>query len=155
MRSSKRAKRQSYEVGYRRPPKATQFKAGKSGNPRGRPKGTRTVGAILQDILQQRIPVTENGKTRRLPALEVILRRLTHDAMRSEPRALKLLLALHDRYGESPEAAIQLDDILAEDKEILANFLNKPASSADRSKMQGKEELRNGKRRQATSGSDS
>jgi hypothetical protein len=27
-----------YEVGYKKPPKATQFKPGQSGNPAGRPK---------------------------------------------------------------------------------------------------------------------
>jgi len=114
-------------VGYGRPPKATQFKKGQSGNPKGRPKGTRPVGAVLQEILGQRIAVTENGRTRRLPALEVMLRRLANDAMRSEPSALKLMLSLVDRYGDSPEAEIRFNDILAEDKEILANFLKKPA----------------------------
>jgi hypothetical protein len=115
-------------VGYGRPPKATQFKKGKSGNPNGRPKGSRTVGAVLQEILQQKIAVTENGKTRRVPALEVMLRRLANDAMRNEPTALKLMLSLYDRYGESPEAGIRLDEILAEDKAILANFLKQPAA---------------------------
>jgi Family of unknown function (DUF5681) len=51
-----------YAVGYRRPPKASQFMAGKSGNPRGRPKGSRPVGAVLQDIMQQKVAVTENGQ---------------------------------------------------------------------------------------------
>jgi Family of unknown function (DUF5681) len=60
-----------YVVGYGRPPKATQFVASKSGNPKGRPKGSRTIGAILQHILRQKIAVTENGKTRRVPILEV------------------------------------------------------------------------------------
>jgi hypothetical protein len=81
-----------YVVGYGRPPKATQFAAGKSGNPRGRPKGSRTVGAILQDILSQKIAVTENGRTRRIPTLEVMFRRLVNDAVRRDAAALKLLL---------------------------------------------------------------
>lgn len=131
MRDRKRSKPPNYTVGYRRPPKATQFEKGVSGNPRGRPKGSRTVGAVLQDILRQKIAVTENGRTRRLPALEVILRRLANDAIRSEPRALKLLLALYDRYGESPETDLRLDEILAEDREILSNFLNKPSSTTN------------------------
>jgi hypothetical protein len=127
-------------VGYGRPPKATQFKKGKSGNPKGRPKGSRTVGAVLQEILQQKIAVTENGKTRRVPALEVMLRRLANDAMRNEPTALKLMLSLYDRYGESPESGIRLDEILAEDKAILANFLKQPAAQTAPKKTRGGED---------------
>jgi hypothetical protein len=116
-----------YVVGYRRPPKATQFTAGKSGNPKGRPKGSRSVGAVLQDIIRQKIAVTESGKTRRIPALEVMLRRLVNDAMRSDARAMKLLLSLVDRYGDSPEAALHVGDVLAEDRAILAQYLREPA----------------------------
>lgn len=125
--ASPNRKRSDEHVGYGRPPKATQFKKGKSGNPKGRPKGSRPIGAVLQDVLGQRIAVTENGKTRRLPALEVMLRRLANDAMRSEPVALKLMLSLFDRYGDSGEATFKLDEILEEDKAILASFLKAPA----------------------------
>ena len=119
-----------YAVGYGRPPRATQFASGESGNPRGRPKGSRTVGAILQDILRQKIAVTENGKTRRLAALEVMLRRLVNDAMRSDAKAMKLLLALVDRYAETTEAKVQLGELLAEDQTILAQYLLEPKASA-------------------------
>jgi hypothetical protein len=112
-----------YVVGYGRPPKATQFKPGQSGNPKGRPKGRRSIGAVLRDVIEQRIAVTENGKTRRIPALEVMLRRLANDAMRNDPRALKLLLSLVDRYAESPEGQTPLEEVLREDKEILSQFL--------------------------------
>jgi hypothetical protein len=125
-------------VGYGRPPKATQFKKGQSGNPKGRPKGTRPVGAVLQEILGQRIAVTENGRTRRLPALEVMLRRLANDAMRSEPVALKLSLSLFDRYGDSPEAGIRFDEVLAEDKAILANFLKETRDRSGPSRKSNK-----------------
>jgi len=113
----------SYSVGYRRPPEASQFKPGKSGNPRGRPTGTRSVGALLQDILKQRVPVTEGSKTRRFGVLEVILRRLANDAMRSDHKAIKLFLTLLDRYADSPESAVQLRELLAEDQEILKRYL--------------------------------
>ena len=77
--------------------------------------------------MQQKVAVTENGKTRRIPTLEVMLRRLANDAMRSDPRAMKLLLALIDRYSDSPETALRLGDVLAEDREILAQYLQGPA----------------------------
>ena len=104
MADRKNSRPSDYVVGYRRPPKATQFTAGKSGNPKGRPKGAGPSGRSCRTSFRQKIAVTENGKTRRIPALEVMLRRLVNDAMRSDPSALKLLLSLIDRYAESPEA---------------------------------------------------
>jgi hypothetical protein len=98
MPKKKSSTRVKYEVGYCRPPKATQFAPGQSGNPKGRPKGSRSTGAILQKILAQKLPVTENGKARRLPILEVIFRKLANDALRGDKPATKLLFAQVDRY---------------------------------------------------------
>jgi uncharacterized protein DUF5681 len=116
-------KSSNYEVGYGRPPIATRFAAGNRANPNGRPRGSRSVGAVLQDIMRQKIAVSENGKTRRIPTLEVILRRLANDAMRSNPAAVKLLISFVDRYADSSRAAPRLNDLLAEDKAILARYL--------------------------------
>ena len=129
MPDRKSAKPPDYVVGYRRSPKASQFMPGQSGNPTGRPKGSRSVGAVLRDVIRQKVVVTEGGKTRRIPALEVMLRRLANDAMRSDPRAMKLLLSLVDRYAESPQTAVQLGEVLAEDQAILAQYLQEPAGS--------------------------
>jgi hypothetical protein len=146
MPDRKRSKSSPYKVGYGRPPKATQFKPGRSGNPRGRPKGPKTVGAVLRDVIQRRIEVTENGKTRRISVLEVMLRRLANDAMRSDPRAMKLLLFLIDRYGESSEAAPHLEEMLAEDRAILMHFLQQPAvTAAERGKESENTEGRDGR----------
>jgi hypothetical protein len=142
MRNRKAVGAPGYVVGYGRPPKTTQFGPGKSGNPRGRPKGSRTVGAILQDILEQKIAVTENGKTRRIAALEVMLRRLVNDAMRSDAKAMKLLLALVDRYAQTPEAKVQLGELLAEDQEILAQYLLEPRKPAAEPPEKAEEHVR-------------
>ena len=55
-----------------------------------------------------------------------MLRRLVNDALRGDASALKLLLSLLDRYGDAQEAAIKLADMLAEDREILAQYLPRP-----------------------------
>jgi hypothetical protein len=82
---------------------------------------------MLRDVIEQKVPVTENGNTRRLSALEVMFRKLANDAMRNDPRALKLILSLVERYEEPAEVERHLDELLAEDQEILAPYLEKPS----------------------------
>ncbi len=109
-------------VGYCRPPRRTQFQPGRSGNPKGRPKGSRSVGDILHDIMSQRISVNENGKSRRVAAIEVLLLRLRNNALGSNDKAIKLLLALMDRYDGSSEKGVSIEDLRAEDQAILAHY---------------------------------
>ena len=86
-----------YAVGYGRPPKSTQFKSGKSGNPRGRPKGVKSVGRLLKDALARRLTIQLNGQERSMGAQDLIIQGLVYDASRRDPKAVKLLFALIDR----------------------------------------------------------
>jgi Family of unknown function (DUF5681) len=121
--SDRGRKSSDYEVGYGRPPIATRFAAGNRANPNGRPRGSRSVGAILQDIMRQKIAVSEHGKTRRISTLKGTLRRLANDAIRGDLASVKLLISLVDRYADSTVAASRLNDLLAEDRAILARYL--------------------------------
>ncbi len=109
-----------YLVGFGRPPKGSQFRKGKSGNPKGKPKGSRSVAACLSDALSTKVTLTENGKSRRVSRLQAIVQRLSSDALRGEKDAVKLLLALADKYGNAPDAKINLSELLSEDAAILA-----------------------------------
>ena len=122
-----------YAVGYGRPPKETRFQPGKSGNPTGRRKGSRSVSAVLDDVFRQKIEVTENGNTRRVTALEAMIRRLRNDALRGDAKAIKLSIELMCRRSETHESTIPFDELRAQDREILAQYLPElePAKKGD------------------------
>jgi hypothetical protein len=82
-------------VGYRRPPVATRFRPGRSGNPRGRPRVKRHLGAVVARALSERVAVTEtDGRVRRISKLEATVKQIVDGAANGDARATKLLFAL-------------------------------------------------------------
>jgi hypothetical protein len=79
-------------VGYGRPPKATRWKKGQSGNPAGKRKRDEALIEKLMRITGEEVPVTQNGTQTVMPAVEAMLRALTHKAMKGDIPALKLTL---------------------------------------------------------------
>jgi Family of unknown function (DUF5681) len=61
------------EVGYKRPPEGSRFKAGRSGNPNGRPKGTRNLATDLTALMEKRVIIQEDGETRQVSAQQAML----------------------------------------------------------------------------------
>ena len=94
------------------------------------------MGALLTEIMQQKIAVTEDGRTRRLPALLVMLRRLANDGMRGDKKAIQFLLTLVDRYGDAAQAMPQLHELLDEDAAIIARYLPESSRIADPKKSE-------------------
>ena len=90
-------------VGYRRPPLSTRFRAGQSGNPRGRPKGARNLSTIIAAALGERVAVTENGRRRSITKLEAAVKQLVNRAASGEARATQLLLALVQANEARPQ----------------------------------------------------
>lgn len=70
-------------VGYGKPPASTRFQKGRSGNPRGRPKG-RTRDIPYDDLLGQMVALRENGCERRVTAAEAFILHLTKRGMEGD-----------------------------------------------------------------------
>jgi hypothetical protein len=121
-----------YEIGYGRPPRSTQFKPEISGNPRGRPKGMKSVAKSLDEALSRRLTIQENGRERKMSAQDVIIRGLVNDAARRNSRAVKLLFALIDRYGVTNEREIDLETLSVDDQKLIDSYLSRHAQSLER-----------------------
>jgi Family of unknown function (DUF5681) len=80
------------DVGPGRPPRHTRFKPGQSGNPNGRPKGSRNFATILQQQLRKMVTITVDGKPKRVTVQEVVARRLANDSMKGTTKAMELLI---------------------------------------------------------------
>jgi hypothetical protein len=117
---SKAAKNAAYEVGYGKPPRARQFKAGQSGNPKGRPKGAMSEARILRELLHRKLDVRQNGRSRKITVFEAILLRFTEDALKGNTKTAAFLF---NRYaaGQAGEPHIN-DDIGEDDRQVLEAF---------------------------------
>jgi hypothetical protein len=78
--------------GYRRPPREHQFKPGRTGNPKGRPKGSKNVATILREIFGTKVTLRRNGKVQQVPYLEGMLRKFAEKAGMGDVKAAAFLL---------------------------------------------------------------
>lgn len=110
----------TYTVGYGRPPEATRFKAGQSGNPKGRPKGSHNFQTLLDDEMQARVPVVINGKTVRLSKAELAVRQQVDKAAHGDLRAFALLMKVMGQKAPIPDGGDRGQTTAAE-TELTAN----------------------------------
>jgi hypothetical protein len=115
------------EIGYKRPPQHTRFQPGQSGNPRGRPKGTRNLATDLGEELAERIPIREGKRRLRVSKQRAMFKALVAKALKGNTRAASIVLQLVERTV-TPEMtrAGPADDDLSEDEDaILERFIDR------------------------------
>jgi hypothetical protein len=109
-----------YKVGYRRPPKHTQFQKGQSGNVRGRPRGRKNTKTIILEAAYEPIEVTVNGRRKKMPKIHVAVAQLVNDAVKGDRKATEVVLGEVARH-ETPEPEGRTG-LKATDQEILARL---------------------------------
>lgn len=91
-------------MGYKAPPEAHQFKKGRSGNPRGRPKGAKGKRQIAEKVLLEKHEVVESDRKVQRTTLELILLTLRNKSFEGSNRAFKDLEKLSAKYDPQPQA---------------------------------------------------
>ena len=83
----------TYEVGYGKPPKEYQWKKGcRSPNPKGRPKKIRTLKEALQVSFNKEITTkNENGDVKKISCLEALASKTIADAISKDGPTRRLL----------------------------------------------------------------
>jgi len=132
--------RKGTERNYRKPPKASQFKPGQSGNPKGRPKGVRNFETDLDEALRALVEVKTNGGVRRITMQKALLQTLAEKARDGDLRAIQHLTSLilrMDNRSEAPATVLEsndraiLDEYYEERKALEAGRATSGSSKAE------------------------
>jgi hypothetical protein len=108
-----------YEIGYRRPPKATQWKKGQSPNPVGQSRRSVDVAETIDKLLLTPVKITVNGDSKRVAVLKVILEQLWNKAIAGDRRARAVFL----RWLElAPQVVDRTVEITFADSEYTRTF---------------------------------
>ena len=133
-----------YQMGYGKPPQHTRFKKGESGNPSGRPKGSKNLTTLLEKELKQRVVVTENGRRRSITKQEAMVKHLVNKAVSGDRPLMQLLLdeiRLVEARAASSPSGTNLDEA---DREVMRQIQERM-----RRLMKGEEENARGDRTDA------
>jgi uracil-DNA glycosylase len=108
-------------------PLRARFPNGRSGNPKGRPRGSRSSATLLGEILSERVAVRENGRVRTVTKKELILRYAVNKAAMGDSRAREFLASrtpwLQREFAEPKRSQISEIEAFEKAREILRGAL--------------------------------
>jgi hypothetical protein len=112
-------------VGYKRPPTATQFKPGQTGNPKGRPKNVGNFKTDLRDELSELITVRENGQARRITKLRALVKALVAAAIKGDMRAANAIVTFSTKSLAGADDLVPATDATTDDQDIIDAFVER------------------------------
>jgi hypothetical protein len=119
-----------YDVGYGKPPAETRFQKGQSGNPKGRPKGSKNLATIVRQAANERVTIVVKGKQRSITKLEAAAKQLANKAAQGDLKAMQMLLPQLAALDASVVAQ-PLEVIADDDKAVMASLMKRFGAAGD------------------------
>ncbi|MEP3856621.1 MAG: DUF5681 domain-containing protein [Porticoccus sp.] len=123
-----------YEVGYGKPPKKYQFKPGKSGNPKGRPKESKNLSTDISEEMSEMIQLSESGKTKSTSKQRAMIKALCSRALKGNVPAITTLVKLITQAESVRDGQTDMNHLNDEDNAILARYIARLSSPSLTSK---------------------
>ncbi|MAO04749.1 MAG: hypothetical protein CL804_09595 [Citromicrobium sp.] len=120
-----------YEVGYGKPPRASRWPKGVSGNPAGRPKNARGLKTDLRAELVSRMDIKMNGERVSGTKQQLMLRTLTARAASGDVRATRILIDLVMQVFGPEDHADGKRALSPQDQQILDQVLSRKGAEGD------------------------
>jgi hypothetical protein len=111
--------RGNYEIGWGKPPVGVRFKKGQSGNPKGRPRGTRNLKTDLRELLQEKVVTREGERPVQISTQQALLRSTLIRGLKGDVRATTNILNLMVRVLGVEEADTDVLAPLSDDESAL------------------------------------
>jgi len=89
------------DVGYGKPPKHSRFQPGRSGNPKGRPRGSKNLAAVVLREGRKRVRVTGPDGSRTATKLEASVMQLANQSAKGDLAAQRQFFTLFKASEES------------------------------------------------------
>jgi hypothetical protein len=131
------ANESDYEVGYKRPPKANQFKKGQSGNPGGRKKAEQIedVRIVIEEVLAEPVKLREGGQVRTVSKLEAMMRSQLVNALKGNPKAVRALFKLAQKNGmftrAKPKTCLVIDPPGTDEQKLILRAFHAEHGDSD------------------------
>jgi hypothetical protein len=117
-----------YEVGYGKPPRASRFTKGQSGNPKGRPKGSKNLSSVVLRESRQRVRINGPGGTRTVSKLQAAMMQLGNKSAQGDLRASREFFALIQRSEESLGSGTGTVPFNELDRQTIESLLHRMSS---------------------------
>ena len=119
-------------VGYKRPPRKHQFQPGRSGNPKGRPRGAKGLRQILQGEFSQRMRIMEGDKPLKVSKLQLIVKRELEKAMAGNQRAIEHVISLNiQMFGLGTDEPKEEEELTLGEQLYIEALMKRMGPSSD------------------------